>query len=98
VLVALALTVAGVGPDAIVADYTATGDRIDAILGRLRRSRMYADDLSERPVQAHMPRAETMQAFLEQLDARYGGLPRWLAANGFGGDEIAALHAKLRES
>jgi protein tyrosine/serine phosphatase len=98
VLVALALTVAGVGPDAIVADYTATGDRIDAILGRLRRSRMYADDLSERPVQAHMPRAETMQAFLEQLDARYGGLPRWLAANGFGDDEIAALHAKLRES
>jgi protein-tyrosine phosphatase len=98
VIAALALTVAGVGPDAIVADYTATGDRIDAILGRLRRSRMYADDLSERPVQTHMPRAETMRAFLEQLDARYGGLHRWLAANGFGDGEIAALHAKLRES
>lgn len=98
VIVALALTVAGVGPDAIVADYTATGDRIDAIIDRLRRSRMYAADVSERPVQTHMPRAGTMRAFLEQLDARYGGLPRWLAANGFGGDEIAALRAKLRET
>jgi protein tyrosine/serine phosphatase len=97
VIVALALTVAGVGPDAIVADYTATGDRIDAIIDRLRRSRMYAADVSERPVQTHMPRADTMRAFLEQLDARYGGLPRWLAANGFGDDEIAALHDKLRE-
>ena len=97
VIAALALTVAGVGPDAIVADYTATGDRIDAIIDRLRRSRMYAADVSERPVQTHMPQADTMRAFLEQLDARYGGLPRWLAANGFGDDEIAALHAKLRE-
>jgi protein-tyrosine phosphatase len=97
VIVALALTVAGVGPDAIVADYVATADRIDAIIDRLRRSRMYAEDVSERPVQTHMPRAETMQAFLEQLDARYGGLTRWLAANGFGAGEVAALHAKLRE-
>ena len=98
VIVALALTVAGVGQDAIVADYVASADRIDAIIERLRRSRMYATDLSERPVQAHLPRAETMRAFLEQLDARYGGLPRWLAGHGFDGDELAALRAKLRES
>lgn len=97
VISALALTAAGVGPDAIVADYMATADRIDAIIERLRRSRMYAEDLSERPVQTHLPRAETMRAFLEQLDARYGGLPRWLAGNGFAGDELAALRAKLRE-
>ena len=32
-----------------------------------------------RPVRAHEARAETMRAFLEQLDARYGGLPKWLA-------------------
>ena len=57
VIVALALTVAEVEPDAIVADYVATDDRIEAILDRLRRSRMYAKDLSERPVQAHLPRA-----------------------------------------
>ena len=97
VIVALALTVAEVEPDAIVADYAATADRIEAILGRLRRSRTYARDLSERPVQAHLPRAGTMRAFLEQLDVRYGGLPRWLAGNGFTDDEFSLLRDKLRE-
>jgi protein-tyrosine phosphatase len=97
VIVALALTTAGVEPDAIVADYMATADRIDAILGRLRNSRTYAKDLSERPVQAHLPRAETMRAFLEQLDVRYGGLPAWLAGNGFTDEDISLLRAKLRQ-
>ena len=97
VIVALALTVAEVEPDTIVADYVATADRIEAILDRLRRSRTYAKDLSERPVQAHLPRAGTMRAFLEQLDVRYGGLPRWLAGNGFTDDEFSLLRGKLRE-
>jgi protein-tyrosine phosphatase len=95
VIVALALTVAGVEPEVIVADYMATGERIDAIIERLRRSKTYATDISSRPVSAHLPREETMKAFLEQLHARYGGLPAWLEANGFGGAEVAALRARL---
>jgi protein-tyrosine phosphatase len=98
VIVALSLTVAGVEPDAIVADYMATGDRIDAIVERLRRSRTYADDISSRPVRAHLPREETMKAFLEQLHVRYGGLRQWLAGNGFSGDEASLLRAKLRRA
>lgn len=98
VIVALALTVAGVEPEAIVADYMATGERIDAIVDRLRRSRTYADDMNSRPVQAHLPRAETMKSFLEQLHVRYGGLERWLAGNGFADDELRALRAKLRQT
>lgn len=98
VIVALALTVAGVRPAAIVADYVATADRIDAIIERLRRSKTYADDIDSRPVQAHLPRPETMRAFLEQLEVRYGGLPRWLAGNGFAGDELSLLRAKLRQA
>jgi len=97
VIVALALTAAGVRPDAIVADYMATGDRIDAIIERLRRSKTYAEDVSTRPAQAHLPRPETMRAFLEQLDVRYGGLPRWLAGHGFADDELSRLRAKLRQ-
>jgi protein-tyrosine phosphatase len=98
VIVALALTVAGTEPDAIVADYMATGDRIDAIIERLRRSATYATDVAGKPIQAHLPRAETMKSFLEQLDARYGGLPRWLAGHGFADDEAALLRAKLRQA
>jgi protein-tyrosine phosphatase len=98
VVVALALTVADVEPEAIVADYMATDERLEAIIERLARSRMYAGDVTSRPVRAHAPRAETMKAFLEQLDARYGGLGNWLAGHGFGADEVAALRAKLRQA
>ena len=98
VIIALALTAAGVEADAIVADYMATADRLEAIIGRLARSRTYSDDVSSRPVQAHLPRAETMKSFLEQLHVRYGGLPRWLAGHGFAGDELSQLRAKLRQA
>ena len=98
VVVALALTVAGVEPAAIVDDYMATDDRLEAIVERLSRSRMYAGDVTSRPVKAHAPRAETMKAFLEQLTVRYGGIDAWLAGNGFGDAEAAALRAKLRQA
>ena len=58
---------------------------------------MYAG-VTNTPVKAHAPRAETMKAFLEQLTIRYGGLDAWLAANGFGADEVSALRAKLRQA
>ena len=98
VVVALALTVAGVEPQAIIDDYMATDDRLEAIVARLSRSRMYAGDVTSRPVKAHAPRAETMKAFLEQLTVRYGGIDAWLTGNGFGAAEIAALRAKLRQA
>ena len=97
VVVALALTVAGVEPEVIVADYMATDERLDAIVERLARSRMYSGVTSS-PVRAHAPRAETMKAFLEQLDARYGGLGNWLDGHGFGPDEVSQLRAKLRQA
>jgi hypothetical protein len=36
-----------------------------------------------------------MAAFLDQLDVRYGGARGWLAARGFGPDDVEALRAKL---
>jgi len=97
VVVALALTAADVRPEAIVADYMATADRIEEIIGRLRRSKTYAEDVISRALQAHLPRPETMRACLEQLDVRYGGLPRWLAGHGSADDELSRLRAKLRQ-
>src|ERR1700679_2549748 len=79
VVVALALTVAGVEPEIIVADYVATNDRIEAIIERLTRPKMSAANVTTKPIRAHEARAETMRAFLEQLDARYGGLKPWLS-------------------
>jgi protein-tyrosine phosphatase len=97
VITAMALTVAGVCPEAVVADYMATAERMDAIIGRLRKSRTYSDDIDGKPVSAHLPRPETMEAFLRQLNARYGGIAGWLADNGFSDDEFSKLRARLRQ-
>jgi protein-tyrosine phosphatase len=98
VVVALALTVAGVRPEDVVDDYAASGDRAEAIVARLRRSRTYASDMDSKPATAHRVRAETMAAFLEQMGARHGGVARWLTDHGFGAEDLQLLQAKLRDS
>ena len=95
-VVALALTVAGVPAQAVAADYAVTGERIEAIMERLRRSRLYARDVNSKPADIQRPRAETMTAFLEQMDARYGGVASWLSAHGLSGADLDALRVKLR--
>lgn len=97
VIVALALTTAGVRPEAVVADYAATGEKMDAVLERLRNSPTYADDIDRKPARSHDPRPETMAAFLEQMDSRHGGVTRWLADHGLSGDDLRLLRAKLRD-
>ena len=98
VVVALALTAAGVRPQAVVADYAATGKRTEAILSRLRRSPTYARDIDSLPAEAHRARPETMAAFLEQMESRYGGVARWLTDHGLSTGELGLLRAKLRGS
>lgn len=97
VVVALALTVVGVTRKAVIADYAATAERMDAILGRMRASKTYAGDVDSIPAADRMPWPETMAAFLDQLDVRYGGLPRWLSGHGFGHADVASLRVKLLE-
>jgi protein tyrosine/serine phosphatase len=96
VVVALALTVTDVRPEAIIADYAATGERAEAILSRLRRSATYARDIDNVPAESHRPRPESMAAFLQQMNARYGGVTRWLTDHGLARDELDLLRAKLR--
>jgi protein-tyrosine phosphatase len=96
VIVALTLTAAGVEPDVIIEDYVASNERMEAIIERLSRSKMYGGDVGSRPVQAHNVRGESMKAFLEQLTVRYGGLESWLDAHGFDDDDLGRLRAKLR--
>jgi len=95
VVVALALSAAGVRRKTVIADYAATGERIGAVLDRLRASRTYAADLDSRPADDHKPRAQTMAAFLEQVDARYGGVLGWLSGHRFGPGDVRSLRAKM---
>ena len=95
VVVALALSAVGVQREAVVADYAATGERVNQIVERLGRSATYGADIKSKPAAAHLPRPQTMAAFLDELDSRYGGAVSWLAAHGFA-DELPQLRAKLR--
>ncbi len=95
VVVALALVVAGVGRDEVVADYALTGERIEAIRDRLVASPTYAEDMKSRPVDDMRPHALSMRHFLDRMDER-GGVLAWLSAQGFGADEQAALRERLR--
>jgi protein-tyrosine phosphatase len=95
VLAALALEVAGVTREAIIADYVATGERMEQVLARLRASETYRSDLDSRPADAHMPRPEYMSRFLGWLDSRFGGPVGWLTANGWTEDDHRALRARL---
>jgi protein-tyrosine phosphatase len=96
VVVALALAVAEVPHEEIVADYAMTAEVIDALVAKLAASPTYAEDMEQRDTASHTPRAETMDRVLTLLDERFGGPVGWLEAHGFGAHERAALKARLR--
>jgi hypothetical protein len=95
VVVALALSAVGVPREEVVADYVATGERIELILDRLRSSPTYAGDVDNVPAHEHDPRPEIMERFLARLDDEHGGPVAWLAAQGFTQEDLEHLKAKL---
>jgi protein tyrosine/serine phosphatase len=92
-VVALALSAIGVEREAIVADYAATGERLRAILERLKSSSTYADDLEGVDDDVHVPRPETMHRVLSLVDARHGSPSDWLRSHGFA--DFDALRVRL---
>lgn len=95
VVVALALDAAGVERGRIVADYMATGERIEGILERLVRSTTYRAELEGHDPQAHAPVPGTMLRVLELVDAEFGGAAAWLSAHGLEADDLGRLRERL---
>lgn len=95
VVVALALDAAGVDRDAIVGDYLATGERIDAIITRLVSSPTYRAELEGHDAKQHAPIRGTMERVLELVDERFGGSEAWLSAHGLGDSDIEQLRRRL---
>jgi protein-tyrosine phosphatase len=98
VVIAMALSAVGVPREEVIADYVATGERIEQILDRLRSSPTYAADIDNIPAHEHDPRPEIMTMFLAHLDEDYGGPLAWLAEHGFDEHDVDRLRAKLLES
>ena len=94
-VVALALSLAGVTRDEVVADYAASAERIDGVLARLQASPSYGKDLEGRTVDDIRPEAASMERFLDEVDRRYGG-PHGLAMSiGLDEETVARLAARL---
>jgi protein-tyrosine phosphatase len=97
VLSALALEVAGVTRESIVADYVATGERLEQVLRRLRGSATYRNDLDSRPADDHMPRARYIEQFLAVLEERFGGPLGWLESHGWTAADTETMRSRLRD-
>jgi protein-tyrosine phosphatase len=95
VVVALALSLAGVARDAVVEDYLRSAERADRILARLQASEVYGPSLTGVPVDDITPRAESMHGFLDHVDGAYGG-PHALAMSlGVSEEEVARIGVRL---
>ena len=95
VVVALALDAVGVERDAIVADYLASGDRIEEIMARLVSSSTYRAELQGHDPRQHAPAPGTMERFLAIVDERFGGSVEWLSAYGLGPSDLERLRRRL---
>jgi protein-tyrosine phosphatase len=93
-IVALALSVAGVDPEVIAADYAASASQMPAILTHMARSEQYASEVS---TVAEIPEPEpaVMVRTLRAIDEDFGGVAAWLAENGWTAEDTARLRAKL---
>ncbi len=96
-VVGLALKVAGVTEDAIVADFAASADRVPEILARLSGRPAYRENLRGKTTESQSPRVDTMRRLLATLRSRYGGLDGWLDLNGWTPEETERLRRKLRD-
>ncbi len=94
-IVAVALTLVGAEPEAVVADYAASSERMQEILDRLLATKTYGENLKDRPMSSHMTYPETMRAFLEHVRSEYGGMDALMERLGWTEADTAQLRSKL---
>jgi protein-tyrosine phosphatase len=94
-VVALALDAAGVDRTAIVGDYLATAQRIDAIMARLVSSPTYRSELEGHDPRTHAPIAGTMERVFELVDEGFGGSVAWLSVRGLTNPELERLGRRI---
>lgn len=94
-VVAVALDAAGAPRERIADDYLASGERIVAIIERLRSSETYRAELEGHDPQAHAPVPGTIKRVLQIIDEHFGGAARWLLEGGLGEDDLGLLRERL---
>jgi hypothetical protein len=61
--------------EAVIADYAASSERVEAVIGRLMASNTYVENLEGWPM-SHLSHPSTMIAFLDHLSQRTGASGR----------------------
>jgi protein tyrosine/serine phosphatase len=95
-IVALALTMVGVSRELIATDYAQTQSEVQAILDHLARSRLYQREVG-RPDSVPPASQEFMLEVLAAIDADFGGVPDWLAGQGWTARDTELLRSTLLE-
>jgi hypothetical protein len=110
-VVALALSLVGVRPEAIAADFAASEQRIDDVNRLLGRSGTYrqpkaipqvagaadatGNAAADEPIALKAPKAQVIELVMQTLREQPGGLAGWLAARGWSEQDTERLRAKL---
>ncbi|WP_026926046.1 tyrosine-protein phosphatase [Granulicoccus phenolivorans] len=92
--VALSLLLVGAEPDAVVADYAASSERIDRIIQRLIGTETYSN-LKDRPLSSHRTEPESMRQFIHYADNEYGGVAGMLGRIGWTEADTDRMRARL---
>jgi protein tyrosine/serine phosphatase len=93
-VVALALSVAGVPQKEIVADYFLTQERLAAQLAEQLAAEP-DESLHPQMIEFRDTRAESLVAILDHLNKTYGGPERYLRHGGLSTQQLAVLRARL---
>jgi len=94
VIVALALSLAGVPRDVIAADYQATETQLEAIIKHLSGTDLYIREVTS-PQDIPVPSADIMHEVLDAIDEDHGSLESYLGQHGWTPEETAALRSRL---
>jgi len=97
VLAALVLDILGVDREVIVADYVITADRLELVLDRIRTDPTYSAGMSKVPASRFTVEAGTMERFLDELHAAYGGARSWALGAGVSPTDLDRMRRVLLE-
>lgn len=97
VVSALLLSLLGVRDEIIVADYAATRDALDLIVGRLMASEGYRGIFEALPPDTLHADPETMEGLLERVRGEFGSMESYASEIGVRGPDVERLRARLVE-
>jgi protein-tyrosine phosphatase len=95
VATAVLLLAAGVEPDAVVADYTATEATLGPLLARLRGLDQHPPDRARPGTGLLRAPAGTIRMVIDQVTGGPGGLPGWLAGHGTSAADLRRWRDRL---